>query len=201
MTSRDLLVLHTLRCVGFVGLAHVAEASGLCESDVESELIDLAVVGLVTRVSGEFGGWGLTEVGRVVDGERIAHELVAIGARAVVVEAYEEFVVLNPELLDLCAAWQIRSIEGVANDHTDAAYDTRVLDLLTGFHHRAETACAQLFATMPRFARYQVRLAHALTQAKAGSRVHVTDSTQSYHAIWFQLHEDLLTTLSIPREH
>jgi hypothetical protein len=110
MTSSDLLVLHTLRCVGFVGLAHVAEAAGLCESDVESELIDLAVVGLVTRVAGEFGGWGLTEVGRVVDGERIADELVAIGARPVVMEAYEEFVVLNPELLDLCAAWQIRSV-------------------------------------------------------------------------------------------
>jgi hypothetical protein len=201
MTSSDLLVLHTLRCVGFVGLAHAAEAAGLCESDVESELIDLAVVGLVTRVAGEFGGWGLTEVGRVVDGERIADELVAIGARPVVMEAYEEFVVLNPELLDLCAAWQIRPVEGGANDHTDAAYDTRVLDLLTGFHQRAETACAQLFATMPRFARYQVRLTHALTQAKAGSRVHVTDSTQSYHTIWFQLHEDLLTTLGIPREH
>jgi hypothetical protein len=27
----------------------------------------------------------------------------------------------------------------------------------------------------------------------------VTDSTASYHAVWFQLHEDLLATLGIPR--
>jgi hypothetical protein len=27
----------------------------------------------------------------------------------------------------------------------------------------------------------------------------VTDSTASYHAVWFQLHEDLLVTLGIPR--
>jgi hypothetical protein len=27
----------------------------------------------------------------------------------------------------------------------------------------------------------------------------VTDRTASYHAVWFQLHEDLLATLGIPR--
>ncbi|MFD1046793.1 hypothetical protein ACFQ1S_15170 [Kibdelosporangium lantanae] len=121
--------------------------------------------------------------------------------RSVVVGAYAEFLVLNPELLDLCAAWQIRTVDGMANDHSDADYDRRVLELLAGFHQRAETACARLFRTVPRFARYQVRLTEALTRAKAGSRVHVTDSMQSYHSIWFQLHEDLLTTLGIPREH
>lgn len=201
MTSTDLLMLHTLRCVGFVGVGQVAAVVGMLESDVESELIDLAVAGLVTRVPGEFGGWGLTERGRVVDAGRIAEELASVGARAVVMAAYEKFLVLNPELLDLCGAWQIRSVDGVANDHADAAYDARVVDLLTGFHRRAESACAELFATMPRFARYRVRLTDALTQVRAGSRVHVTDSTESYHSVWFQLHEDLLATLGIPREH
>jgi hypothetical protein len=28
---------------------------------------------------------------------------------------------------------------------------------------------------------------------------YVSDSTESYHAVWFQLHEDLLATLGIPR--
>ena len=42
-TSTDLLVLHTLRCIGFSGPARVAAATGLSESDAESELIDLAV--------------------------------------------------------------------------------------------------------------------------------------------------------------
>ena len=41
-TSTDLLVLHTLRCIGFAGLARVAAASGLPEPEAESELIDLA---------------------------------------------------------------------------------------------------------------------------------------------------------------
>ncbi|HEY9377736.1 MAG TPA: hypothetical protein VIQ02_11650 [Jiangellaceae bacterium] len=200
-TSTDLLVLHTLRCIGFAGLARVTEATGLPESDVESELIDLAVAGLVTHVAGDFDGWGLTEAGRAVDAERIADELETAGTRTAVAEAYDGFLVLNPELLDLCTAWQTRSVDGFAtpNDHTDPVYDARVLDRLTDFDRRAEAVCADLSAAIPRFQRYRVRLTDALARAKSGALDYVTDSTASYHTVWFQLHEDLLATLGIPR--
>ena len=200
-TAADLLALHTLRCIGFASLERVAAASGLPEPEVESELIGLAVAGLVTRVAGEFGGWGLTEAGRAADAERIADELERAGTRAEVAEAYDGFLVLNPELLDLCAAWQLRSADGVvtANDHTDPAYDARVLDRLTDLDRRAEAACAGLFAAMLRFRRYRLRLGDALARARSGALDHVSDSTESYHAVWFQLHEDLLATLGIPR--
>ena len=200
-TSTDLLVLHALRCIGFAGLARVAAATGLPESDVESELIDLAVAGLVTHVAGDFGGWGLTEAGRAVDAERIADELETAGTRTAVAEAYDGFLVLNPELLDLCTAWQTRSVDGVVttNDHSDPVYDARVLDRLTDFDQRAEVVCADLSAAMLRFQRYRVRLADALARARSGALDYVTDSTASYHTVWFQLHEDLLATLGIPR--
>jgi len=196
-TGTDLLVLHALRCIGFAGLARVAAATGLTEPEVESELIDLAVAGLVTRVAGDFGGWGLTGAGRAADAERIAGELEAAGTRAAVAAAYDDFLVLNPELLDLCTAWQMRSVDGVVtmNDHADPAYDARVLDRLLDFDRRAEAVCAAL----PRFRRYRVRLADALARARSGALDHVADSTSSYHAVWFQLHEDLLATLGIPR--
>jgi hypothetical protein len=200
-TGADLLALHTLRCIGFASLDRVAAAAGLPEADVESELIDLAMAGLVTRVAGEFGGWGLTEAGRLADAERIAGELERAGTRAVVAEAYDGFLALNPELLDLCAAWQLRSVDGVtsANDHADPAYDARVLDRLTDLDRRAEIACAGLFAAMLRFRRYRERLGDALARARSGALEYVTESTASYHAVWFQLHEDLLATLGIPR--
>ncbi|WP_312881233.1 transcriptional regulator [Actinomadura alba] len=200
-TSTDLLVLHTLRCIGFAGLARVAAASGLSESDIESELIDLAVAGLVTHVAGDFGGWGLTEAGRTVDAERIADELETSDTRTAVAEAYDGFLVLNPELLDLCTAWQMRSVDGVVrpNDHTDRAYDTRVLDRLTDFDQRADVVCADLSAAMLRFQRYRVRLTHALARSKSGALDYVTDGIESYHTVWFQLHEDLLASLGIPR--
>jgi hypothetical protein len=200
-TSTDLLVLHTLRCIGFAGLARVAEATGLPEPAVESELIDLAVAGLVLHEPGDFGGWGLTEAGRAADAERIAEELEGAGTRTAVAEAYDAFVVLNPELLDLCAAWQLRSVDGLAatNDHRDPGYDARVLDRLTDLDQRAAVVCADLSAALSRFRRYRVRLGDALARAKAGDLDAVTVSIASYHTVWFQLHEDLLATLGIPR--
>lgn len=194
-------VLHSLRCLGFSGLARVAEATGLPESTVESELIDLAVAGLVTRTAGDFGGWGLTEAGRAEDAARRVAELAPAGVRAVITQAYQDFLVLNPELLDLCTAWQLRPAGGVTtpNDHTDAAYDARVLGLLTDLHRRADAVCVELSAALPRFGRYRTRLTHALTLASAGELHYVTDDLAAYHTVWFQLHEDLLATLGIPR--
>lgn len=200
-TSTDLLVLHTLRCIGFSSLTRVAAAVGIPESDVESELIDLAVAGLVTRNTGEFGGWGLTEDGRTVDAERIAEELETSGTRPTVAEAFDEFLMLNPELLDLCTAWQLRSIDGVVtpNDHTDRAYDARVLDRLTDLDRRADVVCAALSAALLRFRRYRVQLSDALARSRSGELDYVSDDMASYHSVWFQLHEDLLVTLGIPR--
>jgi hypothetical protein len=115
--------------------------------------------------------------------------------------AYDGFLVLNPELLDLCTAWQTRSVDGVVtmNDHSDPGYDARVLDRPTDLDRRAEAVCADLSAAMLRFRRYRVRLAGALARARSGALDYVTDSTASYHTVWFQLHEDLLPTLGIPR--
>jgi hypothetical protein len=94
----------------------------------------------------------------------------------------------------------MRSVDvGSPNDHTDPAYDTRVLDRLTDLDQRADVVFADLSAAMLRFQRYRIRLTDALARAKSGALDYVTDSTASYHAVWFQLHEDLLATLGIPR--
>ncbi|MFQ6331219.1 hypothetical protein ACLMAL_34495 [Nocardia sp. CWNU-33] len=179
----------------------MAEATGLSESDVEYELIAFAVAGRVTHSAGDFGGWGLTEAGRAAVAEWIADELEKVGTRTDVARAYDGFLALNPELLNLCTAWQTRSADGVMtlNDHTDPVYDARVLDRLTDFDTRAQVICADLAATMLRFQRYGLRLADALARAKSGQVDYVAVSTVSYHTVWFQLHEDLLTTLGIPR--
>ena len=52
---------------------------------------------------------------------------------------------------------------------------------------------------MLRFQRYRVRLTDALARARSGALEYVTDDLASYHTVWFQLHEDLLATLGIPR--
>ncbi|GII97445.1 transcriptional regulator [Sinosporangium siamense] len=200
-TPDDLLVLHALRCGGYSSIARVMAATGLNEFEVESELIDLAVAGLVLRSSGEFGVWGLTDKGRVADAERITEELEANGARSAVHAAFERFLVLNPQLLDLCTAWQMRHVGGVltVNDHSDPTYDARVLDQFVKLDERAAVVSAELAAALPRFARYRIRLAEALERAAAGQLEYLTDNVPSYHTVWAELHEDLLATLGIPR--
>ena len=197
----DLIVLHTLRCIGFAELARVADAAGLAEAESESALIDLAVAGLVTRTPPPFGGWGLTDAGHAEDARLITEELDNAGARVAVTAAYERFMVLNPELLDLCSAWQMRAVDGVPapNDHADRAYDARVLDRIAQLDHRLDPVCAELSARLSRFRRYRIRLAAALGQARSGELAQLADSTTSYHAVWFQLHEDLLATLGLAR--
>lgn len=192
-------VLHALRCGGYSRVARIAAATGLDAAAVESDLIDLGIAGLVTRIEG--GVWGLTEAGRAADAERTAAELAATGARPAVAAAYERFMVLNPELLDLCTAWQLRPVDGVTavNDHDDLAYDTRVLDRFADLDARAAGVCAALTAALPRFGRYPVRLRGALERVASGDLEYLTDSTGSYHAIWAELHEDQLATLGIPR--
>ncbi|MFI6515506.1 transcriptional regulator [Spirillospora sp. NPDC050679] len=201
LAGSDLLVLHALRCGGHSGIARVAAATCMDESEVESELIDLAIAGLVTRSPGPFGAWGLTDAGRVADAERIAGELESAGARPAVTAAYEDFMVLNPELLDLCTAWQLKPVDGVmtANDHSDPAYDARVLDRFTDFDRRAAAVRAELAAALPRFGRYQDRLALALDRAASGRLEYLVDDIASYHTVWAELHEDLLATLGIAR--
>jgi hypothetical protein len=201
MTRPGSLVLHALRCIGFASLPRLAVAAGLPEAEVDSELIDLAVAGLVTHAAGDFGGWGLTDAGRTADAEWTADELATAGTRTGLVEAYNGFLVLNPELLDLCTAWQLRSANDVmvTNDHTDPVYDARVLHRFTEFDQRADVVCAGLAAAMPRLRRYRVRLTDALVHVRCGALDYLADNTESYHAVWFQLHEDLLSTLDIPR--
>ncbi|GHH28123.1 transcriptional regulator [Lentzea cavernae] len=196
----NLVVLHALRCVGSTGLTRVASFTGLTESEVESELIDLAVAGLVTH-DRHFGGWSLTESGRAADASGTKAELETAGTRPALAEAFDEFLVLNPELLDLCTAWQMRSVDGVTtvNDHSDTAYDARVLALFTDLHTRALVVIAALAAAAPRFARYEPRLTSALTRARAGELACLADSMDSFHTIWAELHEDLLATLGIAR--
>ncbi len=196
-----LLVLHALRCAGTVSVARLRAITELDESDAESELIDLGADGLVSRLSGDMPVWSLTDAGRAADAERITDELESARARERVTATYERFMVLNPELLDLCTAWQLRSVDGVmsVNDHGDPGYDSRVLSRFADLDRRAAVVCAELSAPLPRFGRYRVRLTDALERAASGELAYVADNTASYHVVWAELHEDLLATLGLGR--
>ena len=195
------LVLHTLRCIGSTSAERIAGVCGLGGETVESELIDLAVDGLVGYEGGGYGGWSLTVAGQAADAAALTAELEDLGVREVVHAAHQRFEGLNAPVMQACSDWQLkRGVGGaVVNDHDDREYDDAVLARLATLDDRAQRLCASLGEAMQHFGRYGPRLGEAIDRALAGDVSYVADHVDGYHAVWFQLHEDLLATLGLPR--
>ena len=198
----DTLVLTGLRLTSFAPAARVAEVVGLDEDDVARRLAALAEAGLVRQRGEQPPGWLLTPAGRA-DGEaRLAAELDAAGLRDLVAGAYGRFLELNRPLLDACTAWQLREVDGrqVPNDHADADHDVAALARLGEVDDAVQPICAELAAALDRFSSYGSRLARARRRVEGGEGDWFTRPTiDSYHTVWFELHEHLLASLGLDR--
>lgn len=198
----DFLVLHGLRVRGFAEADLLAAAIGLPVDEVVKRLDGLERDGLVVHRAGAVSGWTLTGAGRVEDEARAADELDAVGARTVVASAYRSFLDLNPDLLQLCTDWQLRPQAGrpVVNDHRDEVYDAEVVHRLAAIDTAVQPLISRLAGVLERFDGYGARLANALARVQAGEIDWFTKPViDSYHTVWFELHENLLATLGIER--
>lgn len=164
----------------------------------EPTFADLAAEGLAARRDGRVAGWMLTKDGREAHAAAVTDELAASGAGPAIEEAYQGFLAVNPELLRVCTDWQLR--DGAVNDHGDAGYDTRVVKRLEEVHARAVPVLDDLAAALQRLASYEPRLSNALDRVRSGDYEWFTRPLlDSYHTVWFELHEDLLVTLGRSR--
>jgi DNA-binding MarR family transcriptional regulator len=196
-----LLVLHGLRLKGHAGAAALAESAGIATTEVESWLEPLAADGLVVRRETP-EGWSLTPAGRAEQTRLVDREVDAAGVRPAIEGAYERFRALNGAVLDACSRWQVREVAGTAvvNDHRDPAYDARVVDDLAALHSRVEPLCDDLADALERYRPYGDQLSRAVAKVEAGEPDWFTKPRlPSYHTVWFELHEDLLTTLGLDR--
>ena len=202
MDAPDLLVLHALRLRTLAGAEQIAARFALPAETVDDSLRRAAAAGWVVHRDGRMSGWRLTSVGRV-EGERLlADELDAAGARSVVLSQYEAFLVLNPELLAVCTDWQVVVTPAgeLVNDHDDPEHDAAVLDRLDALHDQIVPVTTALAGTLSRFTGYTDRLTAAHERVRAGDHDWITRPViDSYHTVWFELHEDLLATLGRER--
>ena len=170
--------------------------------DHGSDGLVLAGEGLVSHREGRISGWSLTPEGRSEHRRLVSEELEVSGAKAVVDDAYRRFLALNPELLAACTAWQLRS-EGeaaVVNDHSDPDHDRQVVERLAAVDEGVRPVLADLEGQLERYSRYGPRLRTALERVTAGDAEWFTKPIiDSYHTVWFELHEDLLCTLGLER--
>lgn len=198
-SNARLLVLHGLRLKGFSEASGVAALIELPDAVVNEQLGQLQREDLVLHRDGRLTGWALTPAGRTAQEAALREELDARGVRDDVLLAYKRFLGLNTDLLGVCTAWQMKD-ETTLNDHGDPDYDAGVVGQLRELHAKVEPILDDLEAALERFRGYRGRLEAALDKIGGGDVDWFTKPLiDSYHTVWFQLHEDLLTTLGIER--
>jgi pyruvate,orthophosphate dikinase len=117
--------------------------------------------------------------------------------------ALDDFVTLDQRVKEIVTAWQMREVDGepILNDHTDLDYDGRVLADFAALAREADAWLAPLEAGLPRLDRYRHRLARAAGQVANGDHQYIASPRlDSYHNIWFELHEDLILLAGRTRE-
>jgi len=202
MTDLPTAVVHGIRLGGLSPIESIVARSGLSPSEVEATLITISDAGWATLRSGRMPGWMLTKEGRL-EGERLlAVELDATGRRGDLVAAYDDFLPHNREFLGLCTDWQLRDVDGdaVVNDHDDPEHDRLVIERLDALHAELAPLLDRMTSVLPRMAAYAPRFNEALQRVHQGELEWFTKPIiDSYHTVWFELHEDLLATLGIER--
>jgi pyruvate, orthophosphate dikinase len=160
--------------------------------DEATTLLDGLVAGGLAEAA--VGSFRLTADGKAAGEALIDADAAAWGPDRALA-ALDAFIVLDHRMKDTVTAWQTRGVDGAQtfNDHTDAAYDAAVLAGLASLHVDADAWLAPLLPELPRLASYHARLETAVAQATGADRRYVASPrVDSYHGVWFELHEDLI---------
>lgn len=186
------LVLHGLAIKKHADAAAVAKLIGLSVERVSAALADAVKRG---RVAESQGRYLLAPMARMaLDGEYSKY-YDGLRRNAEFLAAYEGFEKINVDLKQLITDWQTLEVAGqrVPNDHSNKAHDERVIDRLGKLHERADKLFAKLAGGLPRLQIYRDHLLAALEKAEDGAIDWVSDARiDSYHTVWFELHEELL---------
>ena len=192
--------MHGLAIKKFGNAAAVADAMNMVESKVQAGLDQAVSEGLAMAVKGAFM---LTPKGQQALAAEYPTQFVSLRANATFAAGYGKFELINNELKQRITDWQTMVVAGetVPNDHSNAEYDEKIISKLGDMHERAERMLAGLAAVLPRLLRYTTRLGTALDKAENGEINFVSGAKiDSYHTVWFELHEDLLRILDRKRD-
>jgi hypothetical protein len=191
-----------LRVQGVAPAERLASALAVSEEESAGRGAALVDAGLAeSRTLGRLSGLSLTGSGK--DALESAMATEGLAGDAGLGELYERFLVVNQRLLKICSDWQVRRHGGaeVPNDHRDADYDQSVIDRLCELHDSVRVLVRKIVAIAPRFAPYLSRLDGCIERACSGDRRALTAAlAESYHTVWFELHQDLILTLGVERE-
>ncbi len=194
------LVMHGLAIKKHATPEDIAGILGLGIDNVRETLGKLVEAKRAVEAQGKYL---LTPVARMALDSDYSRYYDDVRANANFKAGYAAFDRLNGALKQLITEWQTILVRGerLANDHSDKDYDAKIVDQLGDLHERAEAALGQLASALSRFTIYRDKLRAALEKAEDGAIAWVSDAKiESYHTLWFELHEDLLRLMRRERE-
>jgi pyruvate,water dikinase len=194
MANDELSVLRALRLKGRASTEQLTEATGLPAETVTATIAALVQAEAVKDIR---GSWAMVPAARERLDQLLAAERAGVD-HAVMAACYERFTEVNDDFKALANDWQTRGEE--PNDHTDAAYDQGVLDRLPSIHERVVPIVEEVAGQAPRLAVYRDRLAAALQRVQSGDHAWLLKPLiDSYHTVWFELHEELISLAGLTR--
>ncbi|BBY41347.1 hypothetical protein MMAN_54810 [Mycobacterium mantenii] len=193
----ELAVLQGVRLKGRVSPADLAATLGADLGDITPVVERLTAAGLLTggatlRITLS----GSERLAGLLAEEREGMEPTAMAA------AYDDFRAVNADFKRLVTDWQLKGgPAGVPNTHDDADYDAAVLARLDDVHARVMPIIEAAAAQLPRLSAYAMKLTAALDKIKAGETTWLSRPLiDSYHTVWFELHEELIVASGLTRE-
>lgn len=199
LDKRDYDVLNVVALKKMAAAATIADVCGLSVDEVESVLTHLAEHGLVAIAAGSALPTDTAEDALKANAAQYYEAVRTDPAIAELVTAFER---INSQFLTTMSAWQQVEVGGrkVPNDHSDPAYDAKIIDRVEKLVRRLTPLIEALSAHDPRFSGYTRRFHTALEGIERGQHELVSSPTlDSVHNIWFEFHEDLLRTLGRER--
>ncbi|OBB98095.1 hypothetical protein [Mycobacterium sp. 852002-40037_SCH5390672] len=193
----ELAILQGVRLKGRVSPADLAATLGADLGDITPIVERLIAAGLLAdgatlRITSS----GSDRLAALLADEREGIDPVAMAA------AYDDFRAVNADFKRLVTDWQLKGGPGgVPNAHDDADYDAAVLARLADVHARTIPIVEAAAAQLPRLNAYATKLAAALDKLRAGETIWLTRPLiDSYHTVWFELHEELIVAVGLTRE-
>jgi hypothetical protein len=189
----ELAVLQAVRLKGRVRPPELAATLGRDLGDIAGVIERLTASGLLI----DDATLRISPAGRARLEALLAEERAGIDPAAMAA-AYEQFRPVNADFKSAVTDWQVKG--GAPNTHDDAEYDAAVLARLDGVHARVLPIIEAAAAQLPRLNAYSTKLQAALDKVKAGDTAWLARPLiDSYHTVWFELHEDLIAVNGLTR--
>lgn len=187
--------LQALRLKGRIPAVDLPAAAGLDGDRATTIVADLISTGEVEEIRGRLK---LSASGRQALAEGLAVEQETIDRKRML-DLYKEFEEPNSALKALMTRWQLKA-DDVPNDHGDAEYDRSVIADLVRLDARFQPLLSQMVDVVPRLGHYPARFDAALSRVGAGDHSWFAKPlADSYHTVWFELHEELIGLAGLSR--